>query len=157
MREKEDAAQRKCKIGNCEKWKMHFPPVGLQFFAAFSFPVPSFLSPHFNRRHPPAVAPPTFQPRGCACGCVQMIHYLLPLKARSEIDRLLTEIQDVQFKLEFEPTTTVEYVEALTLLDEIHERVSCTYSTPSICCWDLLLLLQLLRHSFNGLFSGQPG
>jgi len=55
---------------------------------------------------------------------VQVIHDILPMKARSEVDRLLSELQDAQFKLEFEPTTTIEYVESLMLLDEIHERVS---------------------------------
>jgi len=53
-----------------------------------------------------------------------VVHDILPTKARSEVDRLLTELQDAQFKLEFEPTTTIEYVQSLTLLDEIHERVS---------------------------------
>jgi len=55
---------------------------------------------------------------------LQVIHDILPMKARSEVDRLLSELQDAQFKLEFEPTTTIEYVESLMLLDEIHERVS---------------------------------
>ena len=54
----------------------------------------------------------------------QVIHLILPVKARAEVDRLLAELQDVQFKLEVEPTTTVEYVHSLTLLDDIHERVS---------------------------------
>ena len=54
---------------------------------------------------------------------VQVIHEILPVKARSEVDRLLSELQDVQFKLEFEPTTTVEYVQSLTLLDRIQQRV----------------------------------
>jgi len=49
---------------------------------------------------------------------------VLPVKARSEVDRLLSELQDAQFKLEFEPTTTIEFVQSLTLLDEIIERVS---------------------------------
>jgi len=54
----------------------------------------------------------------------QVVQDILPVKARSEVDRLLTELQDAQFKLEFEPTTTIEYVESLMLLDQIHERVS---------------------------------
>jgi len=44
------------------------------------------------------------------------------------VNRLLAELQDVQFRLEFEPTTTIEYVMSLTLLDEIHERVSLNSS-----------------------------
>jgi len=58
---------------------------------------------------------------------LQVIHEILPVKARSEVDRLLGEIQDAQFKLEFQPTTTVEYVESLMLLDQINERVSSTW------------------------------
>ena len=58
---------------------------------------------------------------------LQVVQDILPMKARSEVDRLLTELQDAQFKLEFEPTTTIEYVQSLTLLDEIHERVSLSY------------------------------
>jgi len=54
---------------------------------------------------------------------VQMVHFVLPVEARSEVDRLLAEVQDVQFKLEVEPTTTAEYVHSLMLLDEIQERV----------------------------------
>jgi len=53
-----------------------------------------------------------------------VVQDILPTKARSEVNRLLTELQDAQFKLEIQPTTTIEYVESLTLLDEIHERVS---------------------------------
>ena len=46
------------------------------------------------------------------------------MKARKEVDRLIAELQDAQFKLELVPTTTLEYVESLTFLDEIQERVS---------------------------------
>ena len=54
---------------------------------------------------------------------VQVVHDILPMKARSEVNRLLSELQDAQFKLEIEPTTTIEYVQSLALLDEIHDRV----------------------------------
>ena len=49
------------------------------------------------------------------------------MKARKEVDRLIAELQDAQFKLELVPTTTLEYVESLTFLDEIQERVSCHF------------------------------
>jgi len=61
---------------------------------------------------------------------MQVIHDILPLKARGEVDRLLSELQDTQFKLEFEPTTTVEFVNSLMLLDDVHERVRLSFQ----CC-----------------------
>ena len=54
----------------------------------------------------------------------QVINDILPVKARSEVDRLLAELQDGQFKLEFVPTTTIEYVDSLSFLDDIQVRVS---------------------------------
>ena len=45
------------------------------------------------------------------------------MKARKEVDRLIAELQDAQFKLEVVPTTTLEFVESLNFLDEIQERV----------------------------------
>ena len=47
----------------------------------------------------------------------------MPVKAREEVDRLIVELQDAQFKLEFEPTTTIEFVESLTFLDDIQARI----------------------------------
>ena len=50
--------------------------------------------------------------------------------ARSETDRLLAEAQDAQFKLEILPSSTYEFVECLTFLDDIQERVrflSCVH------------------------------
>jgi len=64
---------------------------------------------------------------------MQVVQDILPMKARSEVDRLLSELQDAHFKLEIEPTTTMEYVEALTLLDVIHERVSLCFSPFLLC------------------------
>jgi hypothetical protein len=56
--------------------------------------------------------------------CIQVVNDILPTKARKEVDRLIAEAQDAQFQLEFEPTTTVEYIKSLTFLDQIQERVS---------------------------------
>ena len=53
-----------------------------------------------------------------------MINDLLPVKARKEVDRLIAELQDAQFKLEVTPTTTIEFVNSLTFLDDIQVRVS---------------------------------
>ena len=55
--------------------------------------------------------------------CLDVINDILPVKARKEVDRLITELQDAQFKLEIEPTTTLEFVQSLTFLDEIQERI----------------------------------
>lgn len=49
---------------------------------------------------------------------------MLPLLARKEVDRLVAELQDAQFKLEATPTTTNEFVNSLTFLDDIQIRVS---------------------------------
>lgn len=49
---------------------------------------------------------------------------MLPGLARKEVDRLIAELQDGQFKLEVVPTTTIEFVHTLTFLDEIQIRVS---------------------------------
>ena len=46
------------------------------------------------------------------------------MKARKEVDRLIAELQDAQFKLEVTPTTTIEFVNSLTFLDDIQVRVS---------------------------------
>ena len=55
-----------------------------------------------------------------------MINALLPVLARKEVDRLIAELQDAQFRLEAVPTTTLEFVHSLTFLDEIQMRVSAT-------------------------------
>ena len=44
--------------------------------------------------------------------------------ARKEVDRLIAELQDAQFRLEAVPTTTLEFVHSLTFLDEVQIRVS---------------------------------
>lgn len=56
--------------------------------------------------------------------CIQVINDILPTKARKEVDRLIAEAQDAQFQLEFEPSSTVEYIKSLVFLDQIQERVS---------------------------------
>ncbi|XP_050398729.1 dynein axonemal heavy chain 6 [Patella vulgata] len=55
--------------------------------------------------------------------CLDVINNLLPVKARKEVDRLIAELQDGQFKLEIGPTTTIEFVKNLTFLDEIQVRI----------------------------------
>ena len=53
----------------------------------------------------------------------------MPAKAKSMMDRLIQLSQDATFRLETEPTSTMEYVSLLTFLDEIQSQVSntCTH------------------------------
>ena len=48
---------------------------------------------------------------------------MIPVKAKSLMDRLIQVSQDAVFKLESEPSTTIDYVNLLTFLDQIHEQV----------------------------------
>ena len=48
---------------------------------------------------------------------------MLPDLAKRWMDAIISETQDAQFKLEMEPATTFEFVESLTFLEEIQERV----------------------------------
>lgn len=55
--------------------------------------------------------------------CLDCYNDMVPKLARQHVDRLIAELQNAQFKLEFEPSTTIEYVENLSFLDEIQERI----------------------------------
>lgn len=59
----------------------------------------------------------------CPGVCSQAVCDLLPRLARKEADRLIAEMQDAQYRLEMTPTSTIDYVEALTFLDKIQARV----------------------------------
>lgn len=50
---------------------------------------------------------------------------MLPCQSKKKVDAIISEAQDAEYKLEFSPTTTIEYVNSLIFLDEIQERVSC--------------------------------
>jgi len=63
---------------------------------------------------------------------------MLPTLSRSHVDRLISELQNAEFKLEFLPTTTLEYVESLNFLEEIQKRVSV------MSFFSLLLLLNVM-------------
>ncbi|CAE1329167.1 DNAH [Acanthosepion pharaonis] len=64
--------------------------------------------------------------------CLNAINELLPVLARREVDRLITELQDGQFQLEFEPTSTEEYVKSLTFLDKIQDRIEPLESESNV-------------------------
>ncbi|XP_070535810.1 dynein axonemal heavy chain 6-like isoform X2 [Ptychodera flava] len=55
--------------------------------------------------------------------CLEVINDILPVLAKKRTDILIAEAQDAQYKLEVVPTATIEYVESLTFLDEIQERI----------------------------------
>ena len=59
----------------------------------------------------------------CLLVSLQVINDILPVKARSELDRLTVELQNAQNQLETAPVNTIEFVNALTFLDQIQERV----------------------------------
>ena len=48
---------------------------------------------------------------------------MLPKIAKKATDALIAEAQDAQYKLELIPTSTLEFVDSLSFLDEIQERV----------------------------------
>ncbi|XP_063314781.1 dynein axonemal heavy chain 6 [Pelobates fuscus] len=55
--------------------------------------------------------------------CLEAMHDMLPGLAKKKMDAIIAEAQDAQFKLEFSPTTTLDYVNSLVFLDEIQERI----------------------------------
>ncbi|XP_039271711.2 dynein axonemal heavy chain 6-like [Styela clava] len=55
--------------------------------------------------------------------CLEAINDLLPKLAKQNMDKIISEAQDAQFKLELAPSTTYEFVESLTFLDEIQDRI----------------------------------
>lgn len=55
--------------------------------------------------------------------CLDVINDILPVIAKKRTDALIAEAQDATFKLELKPKTTIEYVESLTFLDQIQDRV----------------------------------
>ncbi|KAH0628434.1 hypothetical protein JD844_009589 [Phrynosoma platyrhinos] len=55
--------------------------------------------------------------------CLEVINEMLPIIAKKKVTAILAEANDAKFKLEFLPTTTMEYVFALTFLDEIQDRI----------------------------------
>ncbi|KAL7841172.1 hypothetical protein SRHO_G00248630 [Serrasalmus rhombeus] len=55
--------------------------------------------------------------------CLEAINDMLPLLAKKRMDAIIAEAQDAQFKLEVVPTVTTEYVNSLTFLEEIQERI----------------------------------
>ncbi|XP_044515237.1 dynein axonemal heavy chain 6 [Gracilinanus agilis] len=55
--------------------------------------------------------------------CLEVINAMLPLQSKKKVDAIISEAQDAEYKLEFVPTATVEYVNSLIFLDDIQERI----------------------------------
>ncbi|XP_064233934.1 dynein axonemal heavy chain 6 isoform X11 [Aotus nancymaae] len=55
--------------------------------------------------------------------CLEVLNFMLPLQSKRKVDAIISEAQDAEYKLEFVPTTTTEYVHSLIFLDEIQERI----------------------------------
>ena len=55
--------------------------------------------------------------------CLDVVNDILPEIAKRKTDALIAEAQEANFKLENKPTSTIEYVNSLTFLDQIQERV----------------------------------
>ncbi|KAF6321024.1 dynein axonemal heavy chain 6 [Rhinolophus ferrumequinum] len=55
--------------------------------------------------------------------CLEVLNYMLPRQSKKKVDDIISEAQDAEYKLEFVPTTTIEYVNSLIFLDEIQERI----------------------------------
>ncbi|XP_069092738.1 dynein axonemal heavy chain 6 isoform X2 [Pleurodeles waltl] len=73
--------------------------------------------------------------------CFEAIDDILPGLAKKKIDAIISEAQDAQFKLEFVPTTTIEYVNSLIFLDEIQERIEYLEAESTV----VTLMYQLIE------------
>lgn len=53
----------------------------------------------------------------------QVIHDILPQLAKQKVNSLIQFAQNAQYNLESKPQSTMEYVESLTFLDEIQDKI----------------------------------
>ncbi|XP_056136504.1 dynein axonemal heavy chain 6 [Lampris incognitus] len=66
--------------------------------------------------------------------CLETINDILPLLAKRKLDAIITEAQDAQLKLESTPSSTTEYIDSLTFLDEIQERTEVLQEQQETVC-----------------------
>ncbi|RXN25582.1 dynein heavy chain axonemal [Labeo rohita] len=65
---------------------------------------------------------------------IKAINDILPRLAKKKMDDIIAEAQDAQFKLDFVPTVTNEYVNSLNFLEEIQKRiVVLEKETETVC------------------------
>ncbi|XP_069845209.1 dynein axonemal heavy chain 6 isoform X1 [Dipodomys merriami] len=55
--------------------------------------------------------------------CLEVLNLMLPRLSKKKVDAIISEAQDAEYKLQFMPSTTIEYVNSLVFLDEIQERI----------------------------------
>uniref|UniRef100_A0A8C6R3K0 Dynein, axonemal, heavy chain 6 n=1 Tax=Nannospalax galili TaxID=1026970 RepID=A0A8C6R3K0_NANGA len=55
--------------------------------------------------------------------CLEVLNVMLPHLSKKKVDAIISEAQDAEYKLEFVPSTTTEYINSLVFLDEIQERI----------------------------------
>ncbi|KTF76184.1 hypothetical protein cypCar_00047512, partial [Cyprinus carpio] len=66
--------------------------------------------------------------------CIEVLNDILPRLAKKKMDDIIAEAQDAQFKLDFVPTITSEYVNSLNFLEEIQKRiVVLEKETETVC------------------------
>jgi hypothetical protein len=56
--------------------------------------------------------------------CLDVVNDILPMIAKKYTDALIAEAQEAIFKLDSKPMATLEYVESLSFLEQIQERVT---------------------------------
>ncbi|XP_029367943.1 dynein heavy chain 6, axonemal [Echeneis naucrates] len=97
--------------------------------------------------------------------CLEVINEMLSQLARRKLDAILSETCEAQFKLEFNPCTTVELANSLMSLDEIQERIVVIKEEQETVCQmynlinmysvptppDDLVVFATLQPSFNSL------
>ena len=55
--------------------------------------------------------------------CLDVVNLILPIIAKHKTDSLISEAQEATFKLENKPVSTLDYVNSLTFLEQIQERI----------------------------------
>ena len=83
----------------------------------------------------------------------------MPVMAKTMMDRLINKSQDAVFRLDSEPTTTLDYVKLITFLDEIQGEVRlcmCVCALDELCfspgIWKIKPQVPVLLKSQNGLY-----
>ncbi|KAF7660832.1 hypothetical protein LDENG_00274280 [Lucifuga dentata] len=66
--------------------------------------------------------------------CLEVINRILTLRAKRMLDAVIAEASEAEFKLEFIPSDTVEFVDYLTFLDEISKRIKVIEEQEEIVC-----------------------
>ncbi|CAH8497721.1 unnamed protein product, partial [Dicrocoelium dendriticum] len=55
--------------------------------------------------------------------CLELLHSLIPIDARTEVDRLVHETQDAEYTLSISPSSTVDFVKHLEFLVHMQTRI----------------------------------